>query len=145
MKILKLLSLLSYEYEIEVKIASPKGLLNLNSQESKVIVKAEHAFGNFTQRINMSDKVWFKGILRTSLSSTSDDFASQKPQDSGSSKNWKITKVKLTSIGCLQCSDKNLTPMTITNNPKMGNRLKDLRRGLKYLLNVIFNPLLTFK
>lgn len=128
-----------------MKIASPKGLLNLNSQESKVIIKAEHTFGNFTQRINMSDKVWFKGILRTSLSSSSDDFVSQKPQHSGSSKNWKLTKVELTSIGCLQCADKNLKPMTIKNNLKMGNRLKDLQRGLKYLLNVIFNPLLTFK
>lgn len=138
----------SYEYEIEVKIASPaqKGILNLNSRhESKVVIKAEHAFGNFTQRINSSDKIWFKGIIKTSLSSRADEFVVQKPQEADSSKNRKHTRVELTAIGCLQCSDKNLTPMSVKSSVKIENRLKDLRRVFKYLLNVIFNPLLKFK
>lgn len=138
----------SYEYEIEVKIASPtqKGILNLNSRhESKVVIKAAHAFGNFTQRINSSDKIWFKGIIKTSIDSRSDDFVVQKPHEAESSKSRKHTRVELTAIGCLQCSDNNLTPISIKSSVKIENRLKDLRRGLKYLLNVLFNPLLKFK
>jgi wolfamin len=138
----------TYEYEIEVKIPSPtsKGILNLNARhESKVMIKANHAFGNFTQRINSSDKVWFKGILRTSLSSKSEDFPNSKPQDSDNFKNRKHTRVDLTAIGCLQCSDKNLTPISIKSSLQMENRMKDLRRAFKYLLNVLFNPLVTFK
>lgn len=136
----------SYEYEIEVRIASPKGLLNLNSRsESKIYIKAEHSFGNFTQRINTSDKIWFKGVLKTSLGSrNAADFVLQNLQDSNNSKKKKYTKIELTAIGCLHCADKNLAPMTIKSYLKM-NRLKDLRRGLKYFLNVIFNPILTFK
>lgn len=136
-----------YEYEIDVKIASPssKGLLNLNGrQESKIVIKAQHVFGNFTQRINSSDKIWFKGILRTSLSSKSDDFVVQKPQEDNF-KARKHTRVELTAIGCIQCSDKNLTPISTKGNQKMENRLKDLRRAFKYFLNVLFNPLFTFK
>lgn len=138
----------SYEYNIEVKIATPgnKGILNLNSrQESKIVIKAEHAFGNFTQRINASDKIWFKGILKTSLSSRADDFIVQKSQATENLKNSKHTRVDLTAIGCLQCSDKDLLPISIKSNLKIENRLKDLRRALKYLLNVLFNPLVTFK
>lgn len=130
----------SYEYEIEVKVATPKGFLSARP-ESKVIIKAEHAFGNFTQRISTSDKIWFKGVLKTALSSKPNNLELEKLYD----KNQKFTRVDLTSVGCLRCDDKNLTPMSIKNSLKIENRLKDLRRGLKYLLNVIFNPLLTFK
>ena len=133
----------SYEYEIVVKIASiaSKGILNLNPrQESKVVIKAEHTFGNFTQRINSSDKIWFKGVLRTALNSKSSNI---EHQDSENIR--KITRVDLTAIGCLQCSDKSLTPMSMKNSLKFENQLKDLRRAVKYLLNVLFNPLVTFK
>lgn len=138
----------SYDYNIEVKISSPAptGLLNLNSrQDSKVIIKAEHVFGNFTQRINVSDKIWFKGILRTSLNSpSSDDFVVRKLQEKDTSL-YKYTRVELTAIGCLHCSDKNLSPISLKNKLKVENRIEDFRRALKYLLNVLFNPLVTFK
>lgn len=136
----------SYEYEIEVKIASPQGILNLNArQEAKVVIRAQHVFGNFTQRINSSDKIWFKGILRTSLSSRAEEFVVQKPQDSDDYKRRKHTRVELTAIGCRKCSDKSLLPTSTKSNLKMESRMKDLRRALKYLLNVLFNPLVTFK
>lgn len=138
----------TYQYEIDVKIASPtnKGILNLNSKaESKIVIRADHAFGNFTQRINSSDKIWFKAILKTSLASRSDDFIMQKPHEPENSNNWKFTSVELTSIGCLQCTDRNLSPISIKSNLKYENRLRDLRRAFKYLLNVLFNPLVTFK
>lgn len=127
---------------MEVKIAQ-KGLLSRT--EAKVLMKADHAFGNFTQRINALDKIWFKGILRTSLSSRSADYVVQKPQDSDDTQRRRHTRVELTAIGCLQCSDGNLESISIKGKLKIENRLKDLRRALKYLLNVLFNPLVTFK
>lgn len=128
-----------------MKIASEKGILKLNArQDSFVVLKAEHAFGNFTQRINSSDKIWFKGTLRTSLTSHG-DVVIHKTQDSDASKSQRHTRVDLTAIGCLQCSDKNLSQKSIKNKMKIENRIKDFRRALKYLLNVLFNPLVTFK
>lgn len=135
-----------YEYNIEVKVPqTQKGILNLNSREdSTVIIRAENAFGNFTGRINASDRIWFKGVLRTSLSPTINDFIPrQKTQQTENSR--RHTRVDLTEIGCLQCADKKLTPVSIKSQLKMENRIKDFRRALKYLLNVLFNPLVTFK
>ncbi|CRK88216.1 CLUMA_CG001997, isoform A [Clunio marinus] len=137
----------TYEYEIEVKVpSSSSGILNLNTRhESKVLIKAEHEFGNFTQRLNASDKIWFKGILRTSLNSKVDEFSAQKSYDTDVLKRKRYTVVELTSIGCLHCADNSLSPSTLKSNLKMNNRIKDLQRALKYLLNVLFNPLVTFK
>lgn len=131
-----------YEYNIEVKVPqTQKGILNLNSREdSKVTIRAENAFGNFTGRINASDRIWFKGILRTSLSPITSDFISRQTENSR-----RHTRVDLTEIGCLHCADKKLTPVSIKSKLKMENRIKDFRRALKYLLNVLFNPLVTFK
>lgn len=137
-----------YEYEMEVKMASSlnKGILNLNTrQESKVIIRANHIFGNFTQRINSSDKIWFKGILKSSLTAKSENSPQCSDQNMENYKSRKHTFVELTSIGCLHCTDKHLKPVSIKGNVKIENRLKDLQRALKYLLNVIFNPLVTFK
>lgn len=129
---------------MNVPAPAAKGILKLsNRQESKVVIKAEHAFGNFTQRINASDKIWFKGILRTSLSAKADEAALKKPQSDVNHRMF--TRVELTAIACLHCSDKNLAPFTIRSKLKMESRLKELRRGLKYLLNVLLNPLVTFK
>lgn len=114
----------TYEYEIDVNIGM-KGFLNSKS-ETNVKIITEHAFGNFTREINVDDKVWFRGILRTSIVE-------------------KVIRVDLESIGCLKCVKKNLAPVSIKSTLRMENKLKDLRRAFKYLLNVIFNPLVTFK
>lgn len=126
-----------YEYEIEVKISSQNTGILSPRHESKIILKADHIFGNFTSRINSSDKVWFKGILRTTTKS--DDLLTCKNSD------LKLTRIELNSIGCLHCSDKSLSPITITSKWNIENHIKDLQRGIKYLLNVLFNPLVTFK
>lgn len=115
----------SYEYEIEVKVGLVKGFLN-SKADTLVTLIADHAFGNFTREIIADDKIWFHGNLKTSL-----------PE--------KNLKVDLESIGCIKCSNKNLNSISMRSDFKMENQLKDLRRAFKYLLNVIFNPLLTFK
>jgi wolfamin len=132
-----------YKYEVEVKVAIPtnKGILNLNTQkESKVIIQAENVFGNFTQKINLSDKIWFKGALVSSLIAKSDELSPQNSEESR-----KITRINLSAIGCLQCSDKSLSTVSLKRRMKIENQYKDVRRAFIYLLNVLFNPLVTFK
>lgn len=120
-----------------------KGILNRH--EAKVLLKADHVFGNFTQELNAHDKIWFKGVLKTSLNSKPEDLIAQKSVDRDDDNNRKFTKVELSAIGCLHCSNKNLKPFSIKSKLKMESRMKDLRRALKYLLNTLFNPLFTFK
>lgn len=129
-----------YDYEIEVKMmsSSNSGLLNLHPRhESKIILKASHAFGNFTSRINSSDKIWFKGTLKTLFTSKSHDLLSCK--------NHHSTRIILNSMGCHQCSEKSLSSFSIASNFSVDNYLKDFQRGVKYLLNVLLNPLVRFK
>lgn len=120
------------------------GLFQNTRQESKIILKAEHSFGNFTSNINSSDKIWFKGKLKTSMASSSKTgelFSSCKNNEN----RGKYSYVYLNSIGCLHCADKNLLPVGITSKFNLDNNLKHLSRGLKYMLNILFNPLITFK
>jgi hypothetical protein len=128
-----------YKYEIEVKMPSTSSGLFQNSRyESKIILEAEHAFGNFTSKINTSDKIWFKGTLKTSIAS---DHQSCKNREH----EWKIPRVDLTSVGCMLCTDKNLSPTEIATKCKIDGYMKDLKRSIKYGLNQIFYPLITFK
>lgn len=148
----------SYEYEIRIKMASStSGLNSLLTPKSEVIViKANNVFGNFTQRINTADKVWFKGILRNSLSSITHkqtdgsinnfiNLNKHQKQDANMRLGRKYPLIELYSIGCIECADKELTEVTSKDNFKMNDRMKDLLRGLKYFLNVILNPLVIVK
>ncbi|KAG5673677.1 hypothetical protein PVAND_003703 [Polypedilum vanderplanki] len=133
-----------YEYAITVNIQSKSsGLLNYNTkQDSKVVLKAHHIFGNFTTRLNSSDKIWFKGALKTFPSSSHNHEIS----DLLACKNDKHTRIEVNSIGCLQCLDKNLLPVTQNSMFNIDNQpLESLRRGFKYLLNSLFYPMITFK
>lgn len=103
-------------------------------------LKTTHIFGNFTERLNASDKLWFRGILKMSLL-----HLETKPSNRKSSNTKNLPIIEISSIGCLQCSDKKLEPVFIPDGFKMNARLRDLSRGVKYLLNVLFNPLVTFK
>lgn len=119
---------------MKMSASTTGGLFKNSRQESKIILKAEHSFGNFTSSINSSDKIWFKGKLRTSMASkTGESFCK------------KYSHVHLSSIGCLHCADKNLLPVGIASNFNLDNNLKHLSRGVKYMLNILFNPLITFK
>ena len=123
-----------------------KGILGLNNRREKVILRADHTFGNFTQRINSSDKIWFKGTLRTKITKADELQGAHKAHKEDSSRFIrKHSVIKLTAMGCLQCADKDLTSISMKKDLKMNSRLKDLRRGFKYLLNTLFSPLVTFK
>lgn len=122
----------SYEYGIHIHMSS--GLLK---KPVEIVLKATHNFGNFTQRLHNLDRVWFRGTLKTALSNISE----LKHRHSTSH----VPFIEITSIGCMQCEDKKLDAVILGEGLKISARLRDLSRGVKYLLNVLFNPLVTFK
>jgi wolfamin len=123
---------------VKIPSATGSGLLNLNGkQDSKIVLRAEHAFGNLTTKLVQSDKIWFKGTIKTSLSSQSDDLLACKHD--------KRIRININSLGCLICADKTLVPITLNPIFNIDNHLRDMRRGFKYLLNVLFYPVVTFK
>lgn len=119
---------------------SSGGLFQNSKQESKIILEASDSFGNFTSNINVSDKIWFKGTLKTSIAN---DLATCKNRDN----EWKFSRVEINSIGCIQngCANKNISPAEVSTRFKIDGYMKDLKRGIKYCLNQIFYPLITFK
>ncbi|KXJ81387.1 wolframin [Aedes albopictus] len=160
----------TYEYELKVRMPS----LGLLSKPAEVTLKAQHAFGNFTQGLNNSDRIWFIGILRNFLKPTSSGYAhgSRDPSEGGSfdgdlhmdldgggatgssgtrtdRSNMRLGRknplIELLSIGCINCQNRELTSMHVSEGLKVNARMRDLLRGIKYLLNVIFNPLVIFK
>lgn len=103
----------------------------------EIVLKATHNFGNFTQRLHNLDRVWFRGTLKTALSNINE----LKQRHSSST----LPFIDVTSIGCILCEDKKLNSVILPEGLKISARLRDLSRGVKYLLNVLFNPLVTFK
>ncbi|XP_058129616.1 wolframin [Anopheles ziemanni] len=153
----------TYEYELKVRMST--GLL---TKPAEIVLKAQHAFGNFTQSLNYSDRIWFIGVLRDSslsqLSAGGTGPATDQQQqqwDSAGGLNLNLgghnfgvhgmrlgrknPLLELHSIGCIQCRNPTLTAVHLTEGLKVNGRMRDLLRGVKYLLNVIFNPLVIFK
>lgn len=132
-----------YKYEIEIKMSSSSsssgGLFLQNTRhETKIILEVDHAFGNFTSQINSSDKIWFKGTLKAPISN---DHLSCKYRDH----EWKIPRVELNSVGCILCADKTLSSTELTSKYNFNSYIKEIKRGIKYGLNQLFYPLITFK
>uniref|UniRef100_A0A182Q5F5 Wolframin n=1 Tax=Anopheles farauti TaxID=69004 RepID=A0A182Q5F5_9DIPT len=152
----------TYEYELKIRMST--GLL---TKPAEVILKAQHVFGNFTQSLNYSDRVWFVGVLRDSAHSglvMSADHQQQHWDTAGSGFGLNLggqssgsfgmhsmrlgrknPLIELHSIGCRQCRNTKLAPVHLNEGLKVNGRMRDLLRGVKYLLNVIFNPLVIFK
>ncbi|XP_055380957.1 wolframin isoform X2 [Condylostylus longicornis] len=124
-----------YEYEIELKMQS--GLL---SRPTTLYLKVKHHFGNFTNELRISDRIWFSGKLLNIRNGKLMDY----PQDMilGSGK----PVVEIDGLGCVYCHNKDLTSIELrAKNEVFDARMRDLTRGVKYLLNAIFNPLIIFK
>lgn len=122
----------------------------LKKSPSLIQLHVTDAFSNFTEHLNKSDRLWFKGILKTTnqlfgaetIAATASNSAKHDvPLDNH------VPHIEVTAIGCINCADKELEPVVTLNDElqKANARLKDLRRGVKYLLNVLFNPVVTFK
>lgn len=140
----------TYDYELLVRMpaVTSGGLLRSRPQQAEVVLRAAHEFGNFTQRLNASDRVWFRGVLRNS--------GPQQPVKEGSAGSWAMTlgkrrpHVEVVALGCVSCPmAPGLEPVVAAGagdgELRVNARVRDLCRGVKYLLNVLFNPLVTFK
>lgn len=122
----------TYEYEITIRMTY-SGLFN---KPAEIVLRASDYFGNFTLRLATSDRVWFRGILRNQ----------QKTSDLNTARLGKDRPIiELTAIGCVACRNTDLSVIKISDGLKINPRMRDLMRGIKYLLNILFNPLLTFK
>ena len=119
------------------------------SKPAEVTIKAQHAFGNFTQGLNNSDRIWFVGILRNFMSASSFDDGEVRMNVNYDANNMRLGRknplIELQSIGCIHCHNTNLNAFHVNDGMKINARMKDLLRGVKYLLNVLLNPLVNFK
>ncbi|KAL9898510.1 wolframin ER transmembrane glycoprotein wfs1 isoform 1-T1 [Glossina fuscipes fuscipes] len=129
----------TYEYEIRVKMAS-SGLL---SKSPEVILRAAHPFGNFTKRLAEGDRIHFYGTLENSRLISLPYLTKYEEFVLGSSS----AHVRLAAIECLTCKDEENLPVILDSlmNSPVDARMRDLMRGIKYLLNVLLSPLITFK
>jgi wolfamin len=125
---------------------------SLLSRSAEIVLRAQNQFGNFTQRLNTSDRVWFKGTLNSFMfDTTASGLNGGEFGGSASSHGHhpkyarKFPLIQITAIGCVSCHDTDLTQVHLQSQLRMNARIKDLYRGFKYLLNVLFNPLVTFK
>ncbi|XP_064552600.1 wolframin [Drosophila montana] len=130
-----------YEYELLVQVAASSSLLGRGSS-SDVVLRAHHDFGNFTQRLHRGDRVLFYGTLHNSrvlANNVREHYilgSSTPPQ------------VELKTIECMDCKSPDLGTVSIQRTllaSPVDARMQDLMRGIKYLLNAILSPLITFK
>lgn len=129
----------TYEYEIRIKMSS-----SLLDKRQEIVLQAEHKFGNFTSRLVEGDRVHFYGTLSNTRRIFSGPLTPRYEEFIlGSS----MAHIKLAAIECLHCQDKENTPVILSSVLKspVDARMRDIMRGIKYLLNVFLSPLITFK
>lgn len=117
-----------YTYLIRMKMDS--GMLK---SASSVVIIADHAFGNFTEHLQMGDRIWFEGTLRSKMLQKEVDLSAEEPI------------VELDSVGCLSCHYSDLKFENPPSSVKVTSIVSAVQRSLKYLLNAIFNPVIVFK
>lgn len=128
-----------YEYEIRLKMST--GLL---SRELDVRLQASDLFGNYSQQLVQGDRIHFYGFLSSSPLMATATLGQNDKYPLGST----VVHIRLAAIECLQCHNLDNTPVisnTIILNSPVDARIRDLRHGIKFLLNVLLSPLITFK
>ncbi|KAK9496441.1 hypothetical protein O3M35_013281 [Rhynocoris fuscipes] len=117
-----------YEYEIIIQLSSGDWG---NSEDTKIILKADNQFTNFTRHLYNDDKIWFSGrlVIDPNQSNTL-SYVKQK------------FYVHLDQAGCLVCRTSALQPV-FTGTAAYG--ISDLTVSGKNLLNFLFNPVVRFK
>lgn len=124
-------------YTFEVKVRMHSGLL---SKPADVFLTAEHYFKNFTESLKFGDRISFSGYLQNTRKD-------HKPNNFNFGLGDGNPTVNLEIIECSLCDNKDLTSVHLNKKTRIlvDARMKDLMRGVKYLLNVLFNPLIIFK
>ncbi|XP_053946436.1 wolframin [Anastrepha ludens] len=127
----------SYEYEIRVRMPT-QGLL---SKSTNIVLQASHKFGNFTRSLMSGDRLQFYGTLQNSRLLLDNNVRAREDYILGASH----ARIQLLAVKCLVCGDETLKSVSVERKSPLNARMRDLRRGIKYLLNVLLNPLITFK
>ncbi|XP_067617996.1 wolframin [Eurosta solidaginis] len=131
----------SYEYEIRMRMPT-QGLL---SKSTDILLQANNKFGNFTRSLMAGDRLRFYGTLLNSRSSPTDAIGVMSGEREDFILGSTNARIKLIAIKCLLCNDRTLKPVSVERKSPLNARMRDLMRGIKYLLNVLLNPLITFK
>lgn len=117
----------TYEYRIGIK---------MDYNPTDIYLIAPSTFANFTKFINRLDRVWFKGSLQ--LTQT-DLLIENEPKIVYDLEKYP-PMIDLTAIGCISCQHAELKTVFAATQLKLSTH--SLYSGFKYLLNVLFNPLI---
>lgn len=120
----------TYEFRIGVK---------LDYSPLELYLKVHHSFRNFTRLLSRTDRIWFTGTLLTSYTSPEGDDDSQIPLTTFNLETQPLW-IDLTSIGCIKCKETSLKAFYISSRLTLSSR--NIYNGIKYLFNVLFNPLI---
>lgn len=121
----------SYQFEISVRMHS-----GLWGKSAEIILTACHHFKNFSLQMKPNDKIKFRGLLTNSnLQGSNGILGGSKPQ------------ILLEEIYCTACHNSKLTETKLKVQ-----RIFDLQKicsnfylGIKFVLNVLFCPIVVFK
>lgn len=121
------------EYTFEVSVRMQAGIWAKNP-EVKVILS--HYFKNFTLKLKPNDHIWFKGSLFNNENLGPEGIL-------GGTQPF----VRLHEIGCIDCHNKDLTELHIDseNTFELQDVLNVLYTSIKFVLNVLLNPIIVLK
>ncbi|KAJ8945159.1 hypothetical protein NQ318_001624 [Aromia moschata] len=120
-----------YTFEIILKMQS--GIWG-KATEVNLIVK--DYFRDFVLKLKPTDHIWFKGVLLNNEIVGSDGIlGGLKPH------------IDLEEVGCISCQNTLLTEIKLDsrNNFNINSVINAVYIGFKFILNILFNPVLVFK
>lgn len=120
----------TYEFRVGVK---------LDYSTIELYLKAHHSFTNFTRLLSRNDRIWFTGTLLTAYTKPDGDNDVQIPLSTFNLEKHPLW-IDLSSIGCIKCKEISLKTLYASNRLKLSSR--NMFNGIKYLFNVLFNPLI---
>ncbi|XP_018576017.1 wolframin [Anoplophora glabripennis] len=121
----------AYTFEISLKMQS-----GIWGKATEVNLVTSDYFRPFILKLKPTDHIWFKGVLFNNEVEGSDGIlGGLKPH------------VNLEELGCISCQNNMLTEMKTISQSKFNvrNALDSLYVGFKFVLNVLFNPIVVFK
>lgn len=118
----------TYSFEVGLEMRSLLWRLN-----PEVVLLLSDEFKNFTWALKKEDLIWFKGTL----------INSKEHGTKGMLGSFSVY-VHVEEIGCISCQNRDLSPVKLKNGAFNVRWLKMISGGFKFLLNVMFNPVLIF-
>ncbi|XP_066145592.1 wolframin isoform X1 [Euwallacea fornicatus] len=119
----------SHSFEVSIKMPS---LFWRLSPEVHLLLPDE--FKNFTFALKSEDLVWFKGTLINNLQQGSKGILGSLS-----------TYIKVSEIGCMSCKVRDLTSVKVEEGKLLSFQFDRIVQKFKFVLNVVFNPVLVFK